>query len=71
MVHAISLLGIQHFRIEHGRKHTVLLDGQPPNVAFTVLAQLRGPKASETEVGATISIKNGERMTVSFTCFSK
>ena len=28
-------------------KHTVLPDGQPPTVAFTVLAHLCGPKANE------------------------
>ena len=43
-----------------GVKHTVLPDGQPPTVAFTVLAQLCGPKANETEMGATLFTKNGE-----------
>ena len=39
-----------------GVKHTVLR----PTVACTVLAQLCGPKANETEMGATLFIKNGE-----------
>ena len=43
-----------------GVKHTVLPDGQPPTVAFTVLAQLCGPKANETEMGAALFTKNGE-----------
>ena len=43
-----------------GVKHTVLPDGQPPTAAFTVLAQLCGPKANETEVDATLFTKNGE-----------
>ena len=37
-----------------GLKHTVLPDGQPPTVAFTVLAQLCGPKANETEIEAIL-----------------
>ena len=43
-----------------GVKHTVLPDGQPPTVAFTVFAQLCGPKANETEMGAALLTKNGE-----------
>ena len=43
-----------------GVKHTVLPDGQPSAVAFTVLAQLCGPKASETEMGAAFFTKSGE-----------
>ena len=43
-----------------GVKHTVLPDGLPPTVAFTVLAQLCGPKAKETEMGAALFTKNGE-----------
>ena len=35
-------------------KHTVLQDGQPQTVAFNVLAQLCGPKANETEMGAIL-----------------
>ena len=31
-------------------KHAVLPDEQPPTVAFTVLAQLCGPKANEMEM---------------------
>ena len=42
-----------------GVKHKVLPDCQPPTVAFTVLAQLCGPKANETEMGATLFTKNG------------
>ena len=37
-----------------GLKHTVLPDGQPPTVAFTVVAQICGPKARETEMGAIL-----------------
>ena len=37
-----------------GVKHTVLLAGQPPTVAFTVLAELCGPKANETEMGTVL-----------------
>ena len=43
-----------------GVKHKVLRDGQPPTVAFTVLAQLCGPKANETEMGLALFTKNGE-----------
>ena len=43
-----------------GMKYTVLPDGQPPTVAFTVLAQLCGPKANEAEMGAALFTKNGE-----------
>ena len=43
-----------------GVKNTVLPDGQPPAVAFTVPAQLCGQKANETEMGAALFIKNGE-----------
>ena len=32
-----------------GMKHTVLPDGQPSTVAFTVLAQLCGPKADDKD----------------------
>ena len=41
-----------------GVKHTVLPDGQPPTVAFIVLAQMCGPKANEAEVGAAIFTQN-------------
>ena len=37
-----------------GVTQTVLPDGQPPAVACTVLAQLCGPKANETEMGAIL-----------------
>ena len=43
-----------------GVKHTVLPDGQSPAVAFTVLAQLCGPKANDTEMGVALLMKNGE-----------
>ena len=39
-------------------KHTVLLAGRPPTVAFAVLAQLCGPHADETEVGVALFTKN-------------
>ena len=58
---AISPLSIQYFGKEHrSETHSVLPDGQPPTVAFTVLAQPRGPKANETEMGATLFTKTGE-----------
>lgn len=34
-----------------GVQHLVLLDDQPITLAFTVLAQLGGPRANETEIG--------------------
>ena len=43
-----------------GVKHTVPPDGQPTTVAFTVLAQLCGPKANETEMGGAVFTRNGE-----------
>ena len=43
-----------------GVKHTVLPDGQRPTVAFTVLAQLCGPKANETEMEVALFTKNVE-----------
>ena len=43
-----------------GVKHTVLPDGQPSTVASTVLKQLRGPKANETEMGAALFTKNDQ-----------
>ena len=43
-----------------GVKHTVQQDGQSTTVAFTVLAQLCGPKDNETEIGAALFTKNGE-----------
>ena len=43
--------------------HTVLLVGQRPTVALTVLAQLYGLKAKEKEMGAILFPKNcKERM---------
>ena len=41
-------------------KHTVLPDGQAPTIALTVLAQLCGPKANETEMGAALFTNNGD-----------
>ena len=41
-------------------KLTALPDGQCPTVAFTVLAQLRGAEANETEMVAALFTKNGE-----------
>ena len=49
-----------------GVKHPVLPDCQPPTVAFTVLAQLCGRKANETEMGAAPFTKNGEGMNFDF-----
>ena len=46
-----------------GVKHTVLPDGQPPTVAFTVLAQLCDHRANKMVVMAALSIKNGEGRT--------
>ena len=60
MVHATSLLGICSLGKSVEVKDTVLPDGQPQTVAFTVLAQLCGPKANETEMGAVLLTKNGE-----------
>ena len=37
-----------------GVKHTVLPDGQPPTVAFAVLAQLCDPHANEAKMDATL-----------------
>ena len=45
----------------------MLPDGQPPTVAFTVLAQLCGPKANDTEIDAALFTKNGEGR--NFDCF--
>ena len=41
-----------------GVKHSVLQDVQPPNLEFTLFAQLFGPKANKME--AALFIKNGE-----------
>ena len=43
-----------------GVKLKLLPDGQPPAVAFTILAQLCGPKANATEMGAALFTKHGE-----------
>ena len=48
-------------------KHTVLPDGQPQTVAFTVLVVQRcGPKADESEMGAALFNKNGYGRTFDF-----
>ena len=39
--------------------HAVLPNAQPPPVAFTVLAQLRGPKANDTEMSTALFTENG------------
>ena len=52
-----------------GVKHTVLPDGQPPTVAFAVLAQLCGPRANKTEMNATLFINNGEGRNFDFDFF--
>ena len=44
-----------------GVKHLMLPNVQPPTVAFAVLAQLCGPKANGTEMGAALFTKNGDR----------
>ena len=49
-----------------GAKNTVLAAGQPPTVAFTVLAQLCGPQANETEMGAALFTKNEDGRTLTF-----
>ena len=49
-----------------GVKHTVLPDGQPPTVAFTVVAQLCGPEANETEMGAALFTKNSKGRSFEF-----
>ena len=41
-------------------KHAVLPGGQPSTVAFTVVAQLCGLTANETEMGVALFTKNGE-----------
>ena len=39
----------------------------PTTVALTALAQLGGPKANETEMGAALFTKNGEGRTLTWT----
>ena len=43
-----------------GVKQTVLPNGQPPTVVFTVFSQHCAPKANETEMGAALFTKNNE-----------
>ena len=50
-----------------GVKHTVLSYGRPPTVAFTVLAQLCGSKANETEMDSTLFTKNSNKTTLNWT----
>ena len=66
MANAISCLAFSTLGKSMGVKRTLLPDGQPPTVAFTVLAQLCGPKANETEMGAALFTKNGERRNFDF-----
>ena len=40
-------------------QHTVIPDGKPSTVAFTVFAQLCGHKVNETEMGAVLFTENG------------
>ena len=49
-----------------GVNHTVLPGDQPQTVAFTLLAQLCGQKAKESEMGAALFTKNGEGRTLTF-----
>ena len=44
----------------------MLPNGQSPTVAFTLLAQLCGPKANETEIGTAFFNKNDEGRTMTF-----
>ena len=50
-------------------EQTVLPDDQPPPVALAGLAQLCGPKANATEVGAALFTKNGEGRNFDFFYF--
>ena len=52
-----------------GMKHTVLSDGQPPIVAFNVLAQLCDSKANATEMGAALLATNSEGRNFDFFYF--
>ena len=52
-------------------KHTVQPDGQPPTVAFTVLAQLCSPKANKTRMGAALFTKNGKGRNLILTVLKK
>ena len=61
IVHAIfPCLAFSTLEKSMGVKHTVLPGGQPPIVAFTVLAQLCGRKANETEMDAALFTKNSK-----------
>ena len=60
MVHAVPpCLAFSSLGTNVEVKHRVLLDGQPPTVAFTVHAYMCGPKAIETDI-SPYSTKNGE-----------
>ena len=52
-----------------GVEHTVLPDGQPPTAAFTVLAQLYGLKANESEINAAIFTNMAKGKTLSVDIF--
>ena len=60
MVNAFLSIAFSTLGKSMGAQHTVLTDRQPPTVAFTVLAQLRGSQANETERGAALFTKNVE-----------
>ena len=45
----------------------MLSDGQPPNVAFTMLAKLCVLKANESEMGAALFARNGKGRTLTLT----
>ena len=49
-----------------GMNRTMLPDGQPSTVTFTVLAQLCGSKANETEMGTALFTKTGEERILIF-----
>ena len=52
-----------------GVRHTALPNASPQlRVACTVFAQLCGPKANETEVGAVLFTKNGEGRNLTLFC---
>ena len=45
-------------------------DSQPPTVAFTVLAQLRGPLANEIEMGTVLFTKAAKKGPLTSTLYS-
>ena len=52
-----------------GLKNTVLPDGQPPTVAVTVLVQLCGLKANETELAAVLFTKMAKQGILTLTLY--